>query len=112
MDSYNIEWNPSALKELRRLPKEIAGRIFKVVEELASNPFPNKVRKLAESDNSFRIRVGDYRVLYKVISKTLIVEIVRAGHRRDAYRQTHRLPFPRVNHILTVCFTSNFYHYD
>ncbi len=87
MDFYKIEWKQSAVKELRQLPKETVSRILKAVEELSSNPFPNQTRKLAGSEHSFRIRVGDYRIIYSVFSKVLTVEIIRVGHRRDVYER-------------------------
>ncbi len=86
MDLYKIQWKRSALKELKQLPKESISPIFKSVEELVSNPFPNKVKKLADSEHSFRIRVGDYRVIYNIFSKNLIIEIVRIKHRKDVYK--------------------------
>lgn len=87
MDLYKIEWNRSAVKELKQLSKETVKRILENVEQLSSIPFPNKTKKLAGSENSFRIRIGDYRVIYTVSSKILTIEIVRVGHRRDIYRR-------------------------
>ncbi len=86
MDLYKIEWKRSALKEIKQIPKENVSRIFKAVDELASNPFPNKVKKLADSERAFRIRVGDYRVIYNIFSQILIVEIVRVKHRKEVYK--------------------------
>jgi mRNA interferase RelE/StbE len=87
MDFYKIEWKHSAVKELKQLPKETISRILKAVEELSSNPFPNQTKKLVGSEHSFRIRIGDYRIIYNVLSKVLIVEIIRVGHRRDIYER-------------------------
>ena len=86
MASYQIEWKASAQKELRNLPKSMVGRIMAVVEHLAEAPFPSGVVKLAGSDHSYRIRVGDYRVIYTVESILLSIQIVRVRHRRDVYR--------------------------
>lgn len=86
MALYKIEWKRSALKEIRQIPKENASRIFKAVDELAANPFPNKVKKLADSERGFRIRVGDYRVIYNIFSQILIIEIVRVKHRKEVYK--------------------------
>ncbi|HEX2644841.1 MAG TPA: type II toxin-antitoxin system RelE/ParE family toxin [Thermoanaerobaculia bacterium] len=85
MGSYQIEWKRSALKELKRLPREALTRILRSVEGLAENPFPSGVKKLVGSDHTYRIRIGDYRVLYDVVGQRLIVEIIRVGHRRDVY---------------------------
>ncbi len=87
MDLYKIEWKRSAVKELKQLPKETVSRILKAVEELSSNPFPNQTKKLAASENSFRIRMGDYRIIYSIFSRILTIEIIRVGHRRDIYER-------------------------
>ena len=86
-DSYKIEWKRSAAKELRQLPNAIIKKILKAVEALASNPFPPKIKKLIGSEHTFRIRIGDYRIIYNIYSKILIIEIIRVGHRRDIYER-------------------------
>lgn len=86
MASYRIEWRTSAQKELRRLPRQMIPRIIAAVGGLAENPFPKGVRKLAGSEQAYRLRVGNYRVVYSVHSDVLIIEIVRVRHRREAYR--------------------------
>lgn len=85
MDSYEIEWKRSAVKELKQLPKEIIVRILQAVESLANDPFPAGVKKLVGSKHTYRIREGDYRVIYDVLSNTLVIEIIRVGHRKDVY---------------------------
>ena len=87
MVSYRIEWKPSAAKELKRLPRDIVPRVVKAVGELADEPFPSDVVKLQGSQFTYRIRVGDYRVIYTVVTNVLVIEIVRVRHRRDVYRQ-------------------------
>lgn len=86
MVSYRIEWKPSALKELRKLPADTIGRIVVAVEGLKQNPFPHGSRKISGSRASWRIREGDYRVVYTVASALLVVEIVKVGHRKDIYK--------------------------
>ena len=86
MDSYNIEWKRSATRELRRLPREAILRILQTIEQLATEPYPHGVRKLVGSERTYRIRVGDYRVVYNVVSSTLIIQIIRVGHRKDIYQ--------------------------
>lgn len=71
MDSYEIKWKRSAVKELKQLPKEIIARILRAVESLANDPFPAGVKKLVGSNHTYRIREGDYRVIYDVLSETL-----------------------------------------
>jgi len=85
MDSYEIEWKRSAVKELKQLPKEMIARILQTVASLANDPFPAGVKKLVGSKHTYRIREGDYRVIYDVLSKTLVIEIIRVGHRKDVY---------------------------
>jgi mRNA interferase RelE/StbE len=61
-------------------------RIVAAVENLSSNPYPQGVRKLVSTENSYRIHVGDYRVVYNIIGNKLIIEIIRVGHRKDVYK--------------------------
>ena len=86
MASFQIEWKESALKELRTLPCSMIPRILLAVDALAGNPFPPGAIKLAGSDRTYRVRVGDYRIVYTVESSILRIEIVRVRHRRDVYR--------------------------
>jgi mRNA interferase RelE/StbE len=86
MASFKIEWKPSAVKELRHLPKEMISRIVRAVEQLAQNPFPRGSKKLVGSRHTYRIREGHYRIVYDVATNTLLIEIIRVGHRRDIYR--------------------------
>ena len=57
------------------------------VEQLATDPYPVGMRKLAGSKRSYRVRVGVYRVIYTIEAAELVIEIVRVGHRKDVYRQ-------------------------
>ena len=86
MTIYDIEWKSSAVKEIKRLDRPIISRIIKAVESLSSNPFPSGVRKLKGGEYSYRIRVGDYRVVYTAFKDPLTLEIVRVRHRKDVYR--------------------------
>jgi mRNA interferase RelE/StbE len=56
------------------------------VESLAENPYPTGTRKLAAAEFTYRLRIGDYRVIYTIDDNVLIIEIVRVGHRKDVYR--------------------------
>lgn len=86
MDFYQIEWKHSAQKELRKLPAEMIQQIITAVDALSENPFPPGCRKLVGSEQTWRIRIGNYRVIYNVFSTILVIEIVRVAHRKDAYR--------------------------
>ena len=87
MASYKIEWKHSAVKELKKLPKDAVVRILKAVEQLPANPYPQGVRKLIGSEHSYRLREGSYRIIYTVSSAALIIEIIRVGHRKDVYNR-------------------------
>ena len=87
MASYKIEWKQSAKKELKKLDKQIIPRILQAVENLANNPYSSGSKKLIGSDSIYRIRVGDYRIVYNIKSSVLIIEIIKVGHRREIYRQ-------------------------
>jgi mRNA interferase RelE/StbE len=86
MASYTIEWKSSARKELRKLPPQIIKRIVTAVTKLADEPRPTGGRKLVGSQHTYRIRLGDYRVIYNILDGRLLVEIVRVAHRKDVYR--------------------------
>ena len=86
MDTYSIEWKPSAIHELRRIDRKMIARIVAAIEDLKDNPLPAGVRKLQGSLMTYRVRVGDYRIVYEIIGAQLIIQIVRVRHRREAYR--------------------------
>jgi mRNA interferase RelE/StbE len=83
--SYNLQIKRSAEKELRRLPKADIRRIAQRIERLASDPHPAGCEKLF-GDEGYRIRQGDYRILYRVEEERRIVEVYKIGHRREVYR--------------------------
>ena len=87
MASYKIEWKQSAKKELKKLDKQIIPRILQAVENLADNPYSSGSKKLIGSDSIYRIRVGDYRIVYNIKLSVVIIEIIKVGHRREIYRQ-------------------------
>lgn len=84
--AFRIEWKKSTKKDLRKLPAAAVDAILLAVEALAEEPFPPGVDKLAGSECAYRIRVGDYRVVYEVVKAAELVEIQRVRHRKDAYR--------------------------
>jgi mRNA interferase RelE/StbE len=87
MDSYRIEWKSSAEKELKAIDRQHIPRILEAVESLTINPFPSQSRKLRDVEKSYRIRVGDYRIVYQVDEKEGMVTIYHIRHRKDIYRQ-------------------------
>ena len=84
--AFHIEWKKSTRKDLRKLPAGTVDRIVEAVETLAENPFPHGVEKLSGSEHAYRIRLGDYRVVYEVVVESKLVEIQRVRHRKDVYR--------------------------
>jgi mRNA interferase RelE/StbE len=86
MASFEIRWRASTKKDLRSIPREDVFRIVDAVGTLAAEPLPHGSQKLAGSDHTYRIRVGDYRVVYELLRQAGIVEIQRVRHRKDVYR--------------------------
>ena len=84
--SFRIEWKKSTRKDLRKLPPSAGERIVEAVEDLAENPFPHGVEKLSGSQHAYRIRLGDYRIVYEVVMDLKLIEIQRVRHRKDVYR--------------------------
>ena len=87
MDSYNINFKPSIEKDLRSLSKVLVSRVMEYIERLKTNPFPQQVIKLSGSKRFYRIRVGDYRIVYEVNTQTNEITIHYIRHRREAYRK-------------------------
>lgn len=83
--SYQIEIKASAIKELAKIQKEYALKIDKAIRTLANNPFPNGSLKLKANENKYRIRVGNYRVIYNVDNNILTILILKVGHRKSIY---------------------------
>lgn len=85
--NYQVKIISSAQKDIEKLPKKIAVRIRQSIEQLSQQPRPDKVKKMkGAQSNLYRIRVGDYRILYEIHDKKLIIIVVAAAHRRDVYK--------------------------
>lgn len=84
--AYEIHFAPSAAKQFRKLRRDIRPRVEAKIDSLAANPRPRGVEKLAGAENLYRVRAGDFRVVYEIHDKRLIVLVVRVGDRRDVYR--------------------------
>ena len=84
--SYRIEIRDSVRKEVAAFPRRDQHRVMAAIASLAQEPRPLGVRKLSGPFEAYRIRVGDYRVVYQIADKVLIVYIVRVAHRKDVYR--------------------------
>jgi mRNA interferase RelE/StbE len=85
---YRVLLERAAEKSLRRLSVDVHDRVISAIQGLARNPRPSGCRKLAGSGNDWRIRVGDYRVLYEIADAIRIVRVNRVGHRREIYKRS------------------------
>ena len=86
MATYSVFFKLSADKALKKLPTKVQQWIALAVGELAVDPRPADSVKLEGEDNLWRIRVGDYRVVYTIEDRKLVVLVVRVAHRKDVYR--------------------------
>jgi len=84
---YRIEFSHRAAKAYRVLPEEMRRRIEPKIDALAENPRPHGARKIEGQETAFRLRVGDYRIVYEVHDRALIVMVMIVGHRREVYRR-------------------------
>jgi mRNA interferase RelE/StbE len=84
--AYKVEFAASAVREFRALERPMQRRIAVRIDQLAENPLPPDVKKLSGKPDHYRIRVGEYRVIYRMESKRVTVVVVKIGHRRDIYR--------------------------
>jgi mRNA interferase RelE/StbE len=85
--SYTIEFSPRAARQFKDLPKQVQVRLRTRIDALSENPRPRGVEKLKGEDDLYRVRVGDYRVIYQVKDKALIVLIVKIGDRKEVYKR-------------------------
>ena len=85
MGRYSLTIKPSAARELESIPKRILGQVAARIQGLADNPRPHGVEKLS-GEQRYRIRQGDYRVVYAIDDKLAVVDVVKVGHRREVYR--------------------------
>lgn len=86
MPPYEVSFRRSAEKDMSKLDAKLRSSVLRAVEPLAEDPRPDGCRKLHGSDDAYRLRAGDYRVLYTVDDSVLIVAVERVRHRRDVYR--------------------------
>lgn len=84
---YSITFKKSAEKEIYKLPSPVAKRVSIAIDKLARNPRPVGSKKLeGQKENLWRIRIGDYRIIYSIEDEIKIVEIRKIGHRKDIYQ--------------------------
>jgi mRNA interferase RelE/StbE len=85
---YTFRWRERAVRQLRAIPQPTALTILRALAPLGEDPRrPDAdIKKLAGYSNRYRLRVGDYRVIYEIADEQLIILVVGVGHRREAYR--------------------------
>ncbi|MBN1187180.1 MAG: type II toxin-antitoxin system RelE/ParE family toxin [Bacteroidales bacterium] len=83
---YKIIFKKSAVKEINSLPKKVMGNVVTVIDGLAEDSRPEGCVKLKGKENLWRVRSGDYRIVYTIDDKIEIIEINRIRHRKDVYR--------------------------
>ena len=85
--AWEVRIKPKAQKQIEKLHPLVAKRILGHIGKLADNPYPSGTKKIQGRENLFRVRVGDWRIVYEVMAKRLLVLVVNLGHRKDVYRR-------------------------
>lgn len=85
MESYEITFKKSVAKDLKKIPKKDVSRILEVIQSLSRNPRPPQVKKLSGQER-YRMRKGNYRILYTIEDTKLVITVVKVGDRREVYR--------------------------
>ncbi len=85
--TYRIEVAPGAARQLRKLDPAARRRVQAAVELLADQPRPSGAKKLVGGDGEWRVRTGDFRIVYEIHDEVLLVLVVAVGHRRDVYQR-------------------------
>ena len=84
--SYEVQILPKAARQIKALSVEVRQDISLTIQSLANEPRPIGVKKLSGEKDIYRVRVGNYHVLYQIVNKVLVVVVVSVGHRREVYR--------------------------
>lgn len=83
--TYRIDFTTAAARQIKKLPRPARERVLQLIEGLAEDPRPPGARKLVGEETAWRVRAGDYRIIYDLFDDELAITVVRAGHRRDVY---------------------------
>ena len=86
MPPYEVFIEREVERNIRKIPKELRKGIFSLIIKLKINPRASGIRKITKTQNCYRIRLGDYRIIYEVDDKRRIINIFRIRHRKEAYR--------------------------
>jgi mRNA interferase RelE/StbE len=84
--AYAIQFKPLALRQLEKLPRDVQKRLAAKIESLRDDPLPHGCKKMAGIPDTWRIRTGDYRIVYQVHRGILLVLVLTVGHRKEIYR--------------------------
>lgn len=84
--TYQIEITPAAKRQIKKLSKDVQQLVIERLEQLAEIPRPLGVLKMEGEESLYRIRVGDYRIIYEIQDKVLLIIVVKVGHRSSVYR--------------------------
>lgn len=84
--TYRVEITPAAQRQIKKLITPVQLAIVERLEQLAEDPRPPGVLKMQGVESLYRIRVGDYRIIYEIQDQTLLIAVVKVGHRGDVYR--------------------------
>lgn len=85
--TYRVEVAPAALRQLRKLDPEAKRRLQAAIELLSEQPRPSGAKTLIGGEGEWRVRTGDYRIVYEINDTVLLVLVVAVGHRRDIYQR-------------------------
>ena len=85
--AYRIDVKPKAQEALAKIANPHRRRISRAIDALALDPRPPGCIKIVGAEDAYRVRVGDYRIVYEVIDRVLVVYVIRIGHRKDVYRE-------------------------
>ena len=85
--TYRIQVAPTAVRQLRKLDPTARRRVQAAVELLADEPRPSGAKKLVGGDGEWRVRTGDFRIIYEIHDEVLLVLVIAVGHRREVYQR-------------------------
>lgn len=85
--SYQVVIKPAAQRQLKKLTLAIQKELIALIESLSQEPRPSGCKKLKGRQNQYRVRSGDYRIIYSIEDTSLVVRVIKVGHRQDVYKE-------------------------
>ena len=83
---YSVKLSTKASKYLKKVPKKVAGQLIAKLESLGEEPRPHGCEKIKEDKGRYKISSGNYRIIYEIQDKNLLILVIRIGHRQDIYK--------------------------